>query len=63
MISVQELDSLPLSEAPPDSVSTKLKPKREAASLPDWKYCKEHEMWFLFECLRCNGELIHYGEL
>jgi len=62
MISIQELDSVPLSEATPDAVARKLGPKPKSHSYPDWRLCRRHGLWFLFDCVRCSGTVMMYGE-
>jgi hypothetical protein len=54
-ISVQELDSVRLSEAPSDAVTRKLGPKPTSANYPDWKHCGKHGLWFIFDCVLCSG--------
>jgi len=63
MISIQELDSLPFSEASPDAIARKLNPRPKSANYPDWKLCGKHGIWFLFQCARCSGDLMPYGAL
>ena len=57
MISPPELDSLPISEAPPDAVARKAGPKPKSSSYPDWSLCRRHGLWFLFHCPRCEGDI------
>lgn len=63
MISMQELDSVLLSEASREALARKLNPKPKLATYPDWEYCGKHGMWFCFRCARCSGDLVYFGGL
>jgi hypothetical protein len=54
------LDSVPLSEAPPEALARRLNPNTEPLQperLPDLARCSKHGLWFVFRCARCSGLL------
>jgi hypothetical protein len=63
MISLQELDSLPFSEASPEALAKRPKPRSKFVSYPDWKLCRRHGLWFCFQCPRCSGSMIECSGL
>ncbi len=58
MSPTQELDSLPLSEAP-----RRAGPKSRAKTVPNQKFCEAHRVWFFFECQFCASSILGYGSL